>query len=551
MGDEYLIELNQLVSKWRQWINCNNTFSNEELGELEDHLLEEIEDLQKTEELSEEEAFQKVVKAIGGRRVLDNEYNKTKPFLSLFIHWIKTNPWKIMVYICLFIFIFGFVIGNYPAYIDKNNKKNQLGYVVKYKGSYVPFKVINNKPFEGIKNPKIAWKRKLDNIQKIDYLIEDNENNIYINSIKNNKQSLYSLFSDGIINWKKELINVDNILSTNNGVIISSHLEKNESKLIYYDKFSRFKWSVPGINPTISPIGFLQAFMPLDRKLISYDSNGKTRWSFKIPEKESKNIDLKSYFYDSLSNVYLLVIYNDKLLVLYSVSSNGSFFSERDLYYAEENWCSNENVFINYGKIMTKDEFFILKNKKINNNLYGEIISYNLKGFEKWRFSLLSENNFDKNYIIDSESDFQLEHYNKGYYGIMYFKPLFLKKFIDTINTKPMNYKTQNDLLHMFDEDSKYVDYKIGIVINDDTTKPTIKSTELIIDKQNNTYSIENKDQRIILYSNELLSKERWNIELSKSINNSSNKLTSSINNRLFYFDNTTSTLYCIQDEGK
>jgi hypothetical protein len=99
-----MLKLNQLVTKWRQWINRNKTFSNDELNELENHLLEEIDDLQKTEGLSEEDAFQKVVKVIGGREMLDKEFNKVRIFsLKRIVRWIQRYS---LIFICsLFLII--------------------------------------------------------------------------------------------------------------------------------------------------------------------------------------------------------------------------------------------------------------------------------------------------------------------------------------------------------------------------------------------------------------------------------------------------------------
>jgi len=46
---------------------------------------------------------------------------------------------------------------------------------------------------------------------------------------------------------------------------------------------------------------------------------------------------------------------------LYSISSNGNDFSEKELYYAEEGWNYEENVFIDYGKVINDEGLFILK----------------------------------------------------------------------------------------------------------------------------------------------------------------------------------------------
>jgi hypothetical protein len=101
--------LNKLVLQWRNWINRNKTFTTREMDELENHLLEEIDDLKQYEGLSEEEAFQKVVSVMGGREALDKEFVKSKPKFSIsrINHWAHNRLWSIIL--CL-ILGFSFII---------------------------------------------------------------------------------------------------------------------------------------------------------------------------------------------------------------------------------------------------------------------------------------------------------------------------------------------------------------------------------------------------------------------------------------------------------
>ena len=97
--------LNKLISQWTQWINRNRTFTRHEMDELENHLLEEIDDLKQFEGLSEEEAFQKVISVMGGREALDKEFVKGKPIRAKACHWIKNHQSHLII-ILVFVIIF-------------------------------------------------------------------------------------------------------------------------------------------------------------------------------------------------------------------------------------------------------------------------------------------------------------------------------------------------------------------------------------------------------------------------------------------------------------
>jgi hypothetical protein len=105
------------------------------MDELENHLLEEIDDLKKYEGISEEEAFQKVVSVIGGREVLDKEFVKSKPPGAKAVHWVKTHSLQIystlllliiflvsdLVYSSLnFVDVYEPVTGKYYYYANSN-----------------------------------------------------------------------------------------------------------------------------------------------------------------------------------------------------------------------------------------------------------------------------------------------------------------------------------------------------------------------------------------------------------------------------------------------
>lgn len=95
----------QLIARWKVWINHQRTHTRSEMEELESHLWQEMEDLVLRERLTEEEAFQKVVTRMGGRKVLDKEFNAHNTFSARILHWAKLHPWIIVtVLLCVILF---------------------------------------------------------------------------------------------------------------------------------------------------------------------------------------------------------------------------------------------------------------------------------------------------------------------------------------------------------------------------------------------------------------------------------------------------------------
>lgn len=106
LGAEELLTRNQLIARWKAWINHNRTHSRSEMEEMESHLWHEIEDLIRDEGLSEEEAFQKVVIRMGDRKALDKEFDTSSPMHIRITNWAKLHPWRIVsTLIILFVFL--------------------------------------------------------------------------------------------------------------------------------------------------------------------------------------------------------------------------------------------------------------------------------------------------------------------------------------------------------------------------------------------------------------------------------------------------------------
>ena len=88
--------INQLVSRWRGWINRSKSFDCIELDELENHLLEEIDYLTEKDGLTEDEAFTKAVIEMGKRENLDKEFTKVRGIsVQKVKRWLIIHSWII------------------------------------------------------------------------------------------------------------------------------------------------------------------------------------------------------------------------------------------------------------------------------------------------------------------------------------------------------------------------------------------------------------------------------------------------------------------------
>jgi hypothetical protein len=96
----------QLIQRWKSWMNRHRSFSKPEMEELESHLWEEMDEMVVTEGCTEEEAFHQVVAKVGSRQVLGTEYKKINKFsLPRFNSWAHDHQWIIFISLLLVIFL--------------------------------------------------------------------------------------------------------------------------------------------------------------------------------------------------------------------------------------------------------------------------------------------------------------------------------------------------------------------------------------------------------------------------------------------------------------
>ncbi|MDD4664127.1 MAG: hypothetical protein PHD83_05615, partial [Caldisericia bacterium] len=70
----------QLIQRWKSWMNRHRSFSKPEMEELESHLWVEMDEMVATEGCTEEEAFTKSVVNIGSADHVYPEFEKNQPF---------------------------------------------------------------------------------------------------------------------------------------------------------------------------------------------------------------------------------------------------------------------------------------------------------------------------------------------------------------------------------------------------------------------------------------------------------------------------------------
>jgi len=119
LRDGSMPPLDKLITKWKLWINRDHTFQQDELKELQSHLMEEINFLVNQEGLSEEEAFHKAVSLVGEREGLDQEFVKIKSAPSKVIHWMKLNNWSVtLLFLLIAALLFSDLIYSSNHFVD-------------------------------------------------------------------------------------------------------------------------------------------------------------------------------------------------------------------------------------------------------------------------------------------------------------------------------------------------------------------------------------------------------------------------------------------------
>jgi hypothetical protein len=146
-----LLTRNQLISRWKAWINHNRTHSRSEMEEMESHLWHEIEDLIRDEGLSEEEAFQKVVIRMGGREALNTEFDASNPLFLRITNWAKLHPWRIVIIlVCLLLFFGSDFLYSSTHSASKTTYSNQFNFLpltpIKSKGNQYQVEIYENIP---------------------------------------------------------------------------------------------------------------------------------------------------------------------------------------------------------------------------------------------------------------------------------------------------------------------------------------------------------------------------------------------------------------------
>jgi hypothetical protein len=95
-----MFNLNKNILNWKNTIKNNDSFTNENIDELENHLLEQIENL-KISGLNDEEAFWVGQKRIGSLKTLVQEYEKVNKLyiVKKKIYWMLTGIVMMTLYV--------------------------------------------------------------------------------------------------------------------------------------------------------------------------------------------------------------------------------------------------------------------------------------------------------------------------------------------------------------------------------------------------------------------------------------------------------------------
>jgi hypothetical protein len=129
-----MFNLNENILNWKQNFNGNESFTKENIDELESHLIEQIADL-KEAGLNDEEAFWVAQKRLGSVPSLNVEYSKINNLyiLKKQIYWMLTGIAGLVMYVLavtslyyIFISIFMLLNLNPVSFILINNSFNEI-----------------------------------------------------------------------------------------------------------------------------------------------------------------------------------------------------------------------------------------------------------------------------------------------------------------------------------------------------------------------------------------------------------------------------------------
>jgi hypothetical protein len=419
--------LNNLLTKWKLWINRDHTFQADELKELQSHLMEEINYLVNREGLSEEEAFHKAVSLVGEREGLDQEYVKVKSAPNKMIHWVKVNPWSVCATLLILVIVSGYFALYRPIAQENISLQNDLGYIKTFKG---PFKPLEGTDIFGqpINIPKLEWMKEI-----VDINTEDFSNRIFSISILPNgdvytKNDIYSGYSskfiDSITNYFSPNCNISwyrnskdkEYFPTKNGVLTNTL----ESSYFRYSS-SFVRWRKKGQDFVISPDKMLYNFS--SKGLItSFDSTEKVRWHFQMP---IKNINIgegySDYFFDNNANLHLIAYYHDKSSTMFTISSNGDLlnqvvlpkkmFPQNMMIYADDG--SMEIINTEFLGNVFDDQIFLYKatdGENSSNLRIRSIDAFGFDGQQKWSYIEPELGQFKSKYVLDKNSTIYLTY---------------------------------------------------------------------------------------------------------------------------------------------
>jgi hypothetical protein len=593
-----MLSKDKLINQWKKWINRNKTFNKDEIHELETHLIDEIDYLTEKEGLTEQDAFYKAVEGIGEREELDVEFNKVKPIPRRYINWIKVHPWKFVTYFCLFVFIFGFLIGWFPTYTINQNLNNQLGSVKIFKGNFEAFEIIKKESIKVINNPKFAWKNELkynnEIPTRVNDLITDSFNNLYCSAEYKDADILYCFSPDGKIVWKKENMNVDSIVPTKNGFLVRYSNSLDDIGFLFINKSGKQEWKIKGNFCLMGNDGMLYFYDFIEYKKIedrhikifSCDSKGKIRWINTLPVinnlywslvdncyiDNNSNINIvieysgflnintnepiKSrfldYYYNFIIARYPNNYYFGTLYYLYTVNRFGETIQKRKIVTPIINSENEDTDWINF----YKDCFVYCHILNSINNC--EFIIYTFDGVEKSRFMESSGYTIEEDhFIIGPDSNFYYYFSdNEKLYFISYNVNGKLRWKIGFKNKiKNFHYIYSPDVF--FDEQNNIYFSTGGFLGNLYRNKGQrisilrINVTPTLEKDLKNHYSENELSSKRTIYCITSEGKIRWVMDQPNHNYAFGSELVRSLNRSLYYIENGTNTLYCIQDEEK
>ena len=303
----------QLIQRWKSWMNRNRSFTKPEMEELENHLWEEMDEMVASEGYTEEEAFTKAVVNMGSSDHVYPEFEQNHPFLNKAENWIHQKSIPIIITLALlvaFLFADSIYVNHHSFKVYQNKIWNDKG-VIKLKklsleDSFNQKELISfeTKPFDkegsAIFYHAFYWFKDSAYIETIPVYVGNvyTANEVNFIFVLDNHNNLW-IDQDGSFNYNSKKIQNLNPVSYRFMGIENEDCQADRSMFVLYQ-------ICPGKDPNDGIVDDIWKYLPDSEENLILKKNHYAQNYFTV--RWSDNDILKFYLYDLESDWFKLPI---------------------------------------------------------------------------------------------------------------------------------------------------------------------------------------------------------------------------------------------------